>query len=145
MQLGDYVIAKLDFTNAFNSLHRDSMLDAVFQNIPEIYKFCHLAYGKASFLRYGSWTVVSEEGTQQGNPLGPLLFCLTIQPLLSSLDSELVIGYIDDITLGGSLSSVHNDVVLIKSCGLNAGCVLNIDKCELISPSPCSCSQSPVN
>ena len=40
----DYVIAKLDFTNAFNTLHRDSMLDAVFQNIPEIYKFCHLAY-----------------------------------------------------------------------------------------------------
>ena len=139
-----YVIAKLDFTNAFNSLHRDSMLEAVFQNIPEIYKFCHLAYGKASFLRYGSWTVVFEEGTQQGDTLGPLLFCLTIQPLLSSLDSELVIGYIDDITLGGSFSSVHNDVVLIKSRGLNAGCVLNINKCELISPSPCSCSQSPI-
>ena len=50
----EYVITKLDFTNAFNSLHRDLMLDAVFQNIPEIYKFCHLAYGKASFLRYGS-------------------------------------------------------------------------------------------
>ena len=140
----DYVIAKLDFTNAFNSLHRDSMLDAVYQNIPETYKFCHLAYGKASFLRYGSWTVMSEEGTQQGNPLGPLLFCLTIQPLLSFLDSELVIDYIDDITLGGSLSSVHNDVVLIKSHGSNTGCVLNIDKCELISPSPCSCSQSPI-
>ena len=87
----DCVIAKLNFTNAFNSLHRDSMLDAVFQNIPEIYKFCHLAYGKASFLQYGSWTVVFEEGTQQGDPLGPLLFCLIIQPLLSSLDSELVI------------------------------------------------------
>ena len=124
----DYVIAKLDFSNAFNSLHKDSMLDAVFQNIPKIYKFCHLAYGKVSFLQYGSWTVVSEEDTQQGDPLGPLLFCLTIQPLLSSLDSELVIGYIDDITLGGSLLAVHNDVVLIKSRGLNAGCVLNIDK-----------------
>ena len=34
--------------------------------------------------------------------------------------------------------------MLIKSRGLNAGCVLNIDKCELISPSPCSSSQSPV-
>ena len=65
-------------------------------------------------------------------------------PLLSSLDSELEIGYIDDITLGGSLSSVPNDVVLIKSRGLNAGCVLNIDKCELISLSPCFCSQSPI-
>ena len=39
----DQVIVKLDFTNAFNSLHRDAMLDAVSARISAIYKFCHLA------------------------------------------------------------------------------------------------------
>jgi len=33
------VIAKLDFSNAFNCLHRDSMLEAVFQQIPEIHNY----------------------------------------------------------------------------------------------------------
>jgi len=33
------VIAKLNFSNAFNCLHRDSMLKAVFQQIPEIYNY----------------------------------------------------------------------------------------------------------
>jgi len=38
------VIAKLDFSNAFNCLQRDSMLEAVSQQIPEIYNYCHSAY-----------------------------------------------------------------------------------------------------
>ena len=38
----DYCIAKLDFSNAFNSLH--IMLKTVLERMPGIYKFCHLAY-----------------------------------------------------------------------------------------------------
>jgi len=44
------VIAKLDFSNAFNCLHRDSMLEAVSQQIPEIYNYCHSAYTHHSIL-----------------------------------------------------------------------------------------------
>jgi len=39
---------------------------------------------------------MSQEGPQQGDPLGPLLFCNTIHPLLTSLGSVLL-GYMDDV------------------------------------------------
>ena len=32
----DYVMVKLDFANAFNSLHRDDMLLPVFSRLPEL-------------------------------------------------------------------------------------------------------------
>ena len=44
----DHCVVKLDFSNAFNSLHRDVMLNAVLENVPGIYKFCHLSYSKPS-------------------------------------------------------------------------------------------------
>jgi len=54
-----------------------------------------------------------EEGPQQGDPLGPLLFCNTIQPLLSSLNSELNLGYLDDMTAAGPADTVASDVANI--------------------------------
>src|SRR5664279_5072500 len=109
------------------------MLTAVFDTFPELYKFCHLAYHNSSFLKFGPHTILSEEGPQQGDPLGPLLFCLTVQPLLSSLSSKLVMGFLDDFTLGGSLPSVSQDVDLVMDAGARLGLHLNVAKCELIS------------
>ena len=40
----DYVVAKLYFSNAFNNLHRDVMLQSVFNKLSNIYKFCYLCY-----------------------------------------------------------------------------------------------------
>ena len=129
----EFVIAKLDFTNAFNNLRRDAMLEAVYKTVPEIYKFCHLSYSHPTKFRFGSRSISSEEGTQLGDPLGPLLFCITKQPLLHMLRSELVLGYIDDITIGRHISTVDEDVTIIKRNGLSLGLHLNITKCELIS------------
>ena len=77
----DQAIVKLDFSNAFNSLHRDNMLTAVVESVPEIYKFCHLSYDSSSTLSFNNHTISSQEGVQQGDPLDPLLFCLSIHPL----------------------------------------------------------------
>ena len=44
----DHCVVKLDFSNAFNSLHRDVMLEAVLEQVPGIYKFCHSAYRRNS-------------------------------------------------------------------------------------------------
>ena len=49
------------------------------------------------------------------------------------LRSELVVGYIDDITIGGHISTVDEDVTIIKRYGLSLRLHLNITKCELIS------------
>ena len=129
------VLAKLDFSNAFNCIHRDAVLLAVHDKLPEIFNFCHLAYAQSSLLVFGDFQILSEEGIQQGDPLGPLLFCLTIQPLLSSLQSSLTIGFMDDVTLGGRVDVVANDIQHINCFGATLGLNLNITKCELISSS----------
>ena len=40
----DHIIVKQDFTNAFNTLCRDELLDAIWREIPEIYNFAHATY-----------------------------------------------------------------------------------------------------
>src|SRR6218665_1772085 len=104
------IMVKLDISNAFNSLHRDSMLSSVDEILPELGAYCHLAYAEATFLQFGKFTVLSQEGSQQGDPLGPLLFCLPLQPILTRLLSPLAFGYLDDKTLGADTAAVEADV-----------------------------------
>jgi len=53
---------------------------------------------------------MSEEGPQQGYPVGPLLFSMTIEPLLTSLASCLTLDYLDDLTMGDRQYTVAADV-----------------------------------
>jgi len=78
--------------------------------IPELYAFCLSSYSQPSFLYFGSHVLLSQEGPQQGDPLGPLLFCSTIHPLITSLSSDLTLGYLDDLTLAGPQSVVAADI-----------------------------------
>jgi len=57
-----HVMVKLDFTNAFNSLHRRDMLLATRDRLPELYSFCFSAYSQPSILFYGPFTILSNEG-----------------------------------------------------------------------------------
>jgi len=95
-----HVVVKIDYKNAFNSLRRDLMLQSVASAVPGIYRFCHLSYSQSSILKFESRTILSQEGPHQGDPLGPLLFCLSIHQHLLCLKSELIAGFMDDLTLG---------------------------------------------
>jgi len=84
-------------------------------------------------LYFGSSTLMSDEGPQLGDPMGPLLFSSAIHPLLASLKSELTLGYLDDLTLGGHQSKVSEAVHKVDELGRQLGLELNVSKCELIA------------
>ena len=93
-----------------------------------IKSFCNLAYRGTSILKFGKRLISSQEGVQQGDPLGPLIFCLTIHTTLLSLKSESIIGYMDDIMIDGPVASVTRDTNVIIDDGSAKGMHLNVAK-----------------
>ena len=131
-------LARHGFKNAFNSCRRDVILEAVQEHFPELLPFTVACYGDSSTLQFGEFTLFSQEGVQQGDPLGPLYFCLAIHKLLQHANSEFVVGYLDDVTLGGHASIVMADITAIERSAAVLGLILNRVKCEVISSTPLS-------
>ena len=100
--------------------------------VPRLYHLVYTAYSNPSFLFFGSHIIESAEGIQQGDPLGPLLFSLTVHHLLGSLRSEFKIFYLDDGTLGGDLHDVSEDLQQIEMAAEELGLILNHHKSEII-------------
>lgn len=67
------VMAKLDFKNAFNFLLRSHIMKEIYKEMPGYALFFHRCYGKPSSLLFGDYTITSERGIQQGDPLGPFV------------------------------------------------------------------------
>lgn len=131
-------MVKIDFSNAFNCLRRDTILEAVARHLPELLPFASSSYSRHSSLTFGEWRVTSEMGAQQGDPLGPLYFCLAVHETLSSVKSELALGYLDDFTLGGEASVVAEDFASLEASARAIGLTVNRAKCEVIGSSRAS-------
>ena len=86
--LSGHAFIKLDFANAFNTLRRDPLLETVARNTPELCRFTLATYECDPTLVYGSHTIHSREGPQQGDLLSSFEFCELIQPILNELDSD---------------------------------------------------------
>jgi len=56
----------------------------------------------------------------------------TSKPLLDSLNSELTLAYLDNLTFGDNQTKVAADVLRIKELSESIGLSLNISKCELV-------------
>lgn len=111
------------------------MLSSLSSSFPDLAAYCYLAYGSPSNLKFGDYNILSQCGPQQGDPLGPLLFCLPLQEILLKIKSPLTLGYLDDLTLGGQTESVVDDIRLIEQEGKLLGLTLNHKKCEVITHS----------
>ena len=121
-------------------VRRDKILQAVRDSCPELYHFVGSAYCTPSSVFCGDHILQSEEGVQQGDPLVPLLFCLTIHPLVSQLRSEFKVFYLDDGTLRGSVESVLRDLHRAKNdmfyCRIAEVQVYYIPCCSHLSAAP---------
>ena len=63
----------------------------------------------------------SSEGIQQGDPIGPLLFCLTIHDLVLNLNSQFKVFYLDDGTIDGKFEDISADLKRIEDQGRELG------------------------
>ena len=73
------VFFKIDFRNAFNTIERDIMLQEIKEKTPGIFPFLWQCYSANTHLFFGNDIISSQVGAQQGDPCGPLSFCLVIQ------------------------------------------------------------------
>src|SRR6267154_2507467 len=127
---------KLDFANAFNTIRRDCVWEAVASTCPDLLAFVLAAYGAPSCLWLGDKTLWSDEGVQQGDPLGPLLFCVTAQPLLRDCGCDIVTGFLDDIGMGDFVPRLIDRIHALEAQAATLGLTLNHAKCEVIGLGP---------
>ena len=141
----DKVLLKIDFKNAFNMIRRDKILDLVKKKLPKIYNFVYQEYAEKTSLRFGSEIIKSNEGVQQGDPLGPFLFSLGIQDLIKNCKSEFNAWYLDDGTLAGDVETVLTDAKTITLAANSHGLIVNPKKSELflIRPESILCKDAP--
>lgn len=125
------IIIKLDVKNAFNSIDREALLHAVKEKMIGYYPLIAQAYGAPSFLLYGDEVIMSEKGLQQGDPFGPLSYCLTTVPIHLGLKSAMVQSYLDDDILRGAPEDVLSDFITLRSRSAEIGLDFNLNKCEI--------------
>ena len=125
---------KVDIKNAFNSVNRDTLLVETKKELPQIYSFIWQCYRHPSKLLYQDNLLESSVGCQQGDPLGPVIFSLAINPIIRQLNSEFNVWYLDDGTLGGKVDTVLGDFSFLQNKFQEIGLNLNYSKCELVVP-----------
>ena len=123
----DFFLLKFDFRNAFNCISRQAFLDEVATKFPSLYPFVAQCYGAPSNLQFGDMILLSMCGVQQGDPLGPLLFCLAIHPILCKISEQcpnLVANswYLDDGVVAGPEEEVVRALHISSRRVLQGGC-----------------------
>jgi hypothetical protein len=107
-------------SNAFNSIHRRVIYDAIERDFPELLKWFTWNYALPTDMVLSSGEVVakSSTGIRQGDPLGPLFFCLGIQSALlrigTNFPNHLILSYMDDITIWGEQSQMGEIIEAFK-------------------------------
>ena len=89
-------------------------------------------------MQFGERQLSSTSGVQQGDPLGPLLFCLAIHSVLERITAECPslaanAWYLDDGAVAGARDDVLRALRIIEEAGPSRGLYLNAAKSEVWS------------
>ena len=63
------LLIKLDYSNAFNMINRNTILLRAKEHIPQFYNFIAQCYKNPSYLSFGDKIILSQRGVQQEDPL----------------------------------------------------------------------------
>ena len=139
------VVLKVDMKNAFNLVSRQALLSECAKHFPELYPWAHWCYSQHPYLWHTMGNLTSECGVQQRDPLGPLLFSLVLNILVSEIVLEPGCAnllyhawYLDDGVVAGSSTEVCRVLAILEERGHSLGLHVNINKCEVFCHSDLS-------
>ena len=99
----------VDTSNAFNNLNRQTALLNIHLNCPSIAKVLINTYRADTQLFVDGETILSQEGTTQGDPLTMAMYAISTLPLIQHLTHSVQqVWYADDATAGGELHSLRH-------------------------------------
>ena len=109
------------------------------QHLPGLSAWMESRYSSELILHLGEETILSCCGVQQGDPLGPLGFALTLHPLVEHIQAEftsleLNAWFLDDGTLIGPPSALSSPLNIVENDGPPRGLHLNRGKSLLYPP-----------
>ena len=131
---------QIDVSNAFNSISRAAILDSIWADYACIGKWVEYSLCHTGHLLTDSCTILSTNGVQQGDPLGPFLISAGIHRIISRLKHKygatVQMCYPDDGVIAGMLSDLElffNEMATeFRDIGLNRL------KCKLFIKGDCS-------
>ena len=97
-----------------------------------------MCYAKNILLIYNGQDIKSENGAQQGDPLGQILFSLALVPLINKIKQEVLMLlqnplYLDDGILAETEAELMHSLDILESEGKDSGFNVKTSKCMLWS------------
>ena len=118
----DLCVLQIDFRNAFNEIFRPSFLEVVL-----LFKWVKWCYQNPSNLKFEDHILLSSRGVQQGDPLGPFLFCLALTHVISSISKKLP----NLSHFWGDAGTLSQAFPIIVASAAEVGLTVNENKCCL--------------
>ena len=124
----------VDASNAFNALNREIALRNITNLCPTLSKVLINTYREDIQLFIDGETLLSQEGTTQGDPLAMAMYAVAISPLIRHLQDEEAkqVWFADDATAGGELTRLRKWWDRIVELGPDYGYYPNASKTWLI-------------
>ena len=124
----------VDATNAFNSLNRQAALHNIHRLCPPLATVLTNIYREDTHLFINGETLLSREGTTQGDPLAMAMYAIGILPLINQLKSTTAkqVWFADDATASGRLHHLRNWWTKLNELGPAYGYFANSKKTWLI-------------
>ena len=124
----------VDASNAFNSLNRQTALHNISRICPPLSSILTNTYRAPTDLFVDGDTILSQEGTTQGDPLAMPMYALATIPLIKELDGHCKqIWYADDAAAVGKITDLRDWWDKLTSLGPRYGYFPNPSKTWLVT------------
>jgi hypothetical protein len=141
-------VLQVDLSNAFNTVERTAIQEGLRSSIPELENWFEFTHSQPSPLFCNKEILLSTQGTQQGDPLGPAFFALAIHQVLESLQGaegvNWEVWYLDDGVLVGDADALLQALKVLAEKFGTLGLKVNLSKCKLWSPQGLLVAESPI-